>query len=101
MKQLTKQQAINFHNSGIWQDMTLQQCFDFQFNQKLLCMPFDRFHEAAEHVLGRPVYTHEFAYPDQLRAEYYGEKEAPTLDDIINLIPAEKRILIFTDNSQN
>lgn len=59
-----------------------------------LCLDFSRFHEAVEKVLQRPVFTHEFAEPDELKKEYLGVKEAPTLEEIINLIPEEKRIVI-------
>jgi hypothetical protein len=60
-------------------------------------MPFDKFHEAIEHRLGRGVWTHEFIDADNLRREMMGEKEPPSLEDIMNLIPAEKRIVIVTD----
>jgi hypothetical protein len=52
------------------------------------------FHEAIEKTLGRPVFTHEFAFRDELRKELYGEKEPPTLEEICALIPEEKLILI-------
>jgi hypothetical protein len=57
-------------------------------------MDFGRFHEAIEAVLKRPVFTHEFAYRENIVKEYLGEKPMPTLDEIIELIPAEKRIII-------
>jgi hypothetical protein len=34
-----------------------------------LFMPFDLFHEGVEELLGRPVWTHEFAAGDLLRKE--------------------------------
>ena len=52
-----------------------------------------------EKVLARPVYTHEFGYKDNLIKEYLGEKEPPTLEEIISLIPKEKTIVIFGDKS--
>lgn len=94
MKQLTKEQAIAFAENKLYEGMTYRQIAEFQMEQDLLCMPFSVFHEAIEKTLGRPVFTHEFAFSDNLRKELYGEKEAPTLDEIINLIPEEKRILI-------
>lgn len=94
MEQLTKEQAIAMAESKIWQSWTAEQIVRFQLFQSRLCMPFDKFHEAIETVLGRPVYTHEFAYSDELKKEYLGVKEAPTLAEIMSLIPADKRIII-------
>jgi hypothetical protein len=97
MKQLTKEQAIAFYNSGEWKEWSKEQIARFQLYQECLFVPFDVFHEAIENELGRPVFTHEFAFIDQLRKEYEGKKPAPTLEEIVNLIPVEKRIIIETD----
>ena len=60
-----------------------------------LCLPIDELYKALHDALGRGVYTHEIALNlDALIQELHGERDAPTLEDIINLIPAEKRILI-------
>lgn len=48
------------------------------------------FHEAMEKTLGRPVFTHEFAFREELRKELYGEKEPSTFEEICALIPKEK-----------
>lgn len=93
-KQLTKEQAIAFAEAKAYESMTDEQIVRFQLFQDLLCIPFDRYHEAIEKVLRRPVYTHEFAFRDELMKEYLGEKPAPTLDEIIGLIPKEKLIVI-------
>lgn len=75
--------------------MTSRQIAEFQMEQDYLCMPFDVFHKAITEALGRPVYTHEFGLNrDGLRKELHGKKEPPTLEEIINLIPEDKRILI-------
>lgn len=95
MKQLTKEQAIAFCENRLYEGMTARQIAEFQMEQDRLCMPFDVFHKAITEALGRPVYTHEFALNrDGLRKELRGEKEPPTLEEIINLIPEDKRILI-------
>jgi hypothetical protein len=94
MKQLTKEQAIEFAESRIWENWTDHQIVNFQLFQDLLCIDFTRFHEAIEKVLHRPVYTHEFAKQQSLQKEFLKEKPAPTLEEIINLIPEEKRIII-------
>jgi hypothetical protein len=93
--QFTKEQAISFHDSGVWKNWTNEQIVRLQLFQKKLCIPFDRFHEAIEKVLGRPVFTHEFGMNyEGIVMEYLGERPTPTFEEIINLIPAEKRIVI-------
>ena len=94
-KQLNEKEAIAFGNSGIWKDWTYKQKAAFQLFQDRLCMPFDVYHEAVEKSLNRPVYTHEFGLNrDGLILELCGEKESPSLEDIINMIPEEKRIVV-------
>ncbi len=95
MKQLTREQAIAFCDNKLYEGMTSQQIAEFQMEQERLCMPFDVFHKAITETLGRPVYTHEFGLNREgLLKELRGEKEPPTLEEIINLIPKDKRILI-------
>ncbi len=94
MKQLTKEEAIALYESGIWKEWTNEQTVRFQLYQDKLCIPFSKFQEAIEDELGRPVFTHEFAFRDELIKEYEGKKPAPTFEEIINLIPEEKRIII-------
>jgi hypothetical protein len=94
MKQLTKEQAIAFYENKCYENMTERQIAEFQMEQDRLCMPFDVFHEAIEKVLGRPVFTHEFAFPEKLRKELYGEKEPPTFEEILRLIPQEKLLVV-------
>ena len=96
MEQLTEEQAIAFYESDAWKNWTSRQIAEFQMEQDRLCIPFDVFHKAMEETLGRPVFTHEFAFRDSLREELFGETPAPTLEEVINLIPEEKRILIWT-----
>lgn len=94
MKQLTTPQAIAFAESKLYESWTERQIVEFQLFQDKLCMDFNRFHEAIEKVLQRPVFTHEFAFPDNLKKELLGEAPAPTFEQIIWLIPKEKLILI-------
>lgn len=95
MKQLTEKQAIAFYKGGLWETWDNEQIVKFQLFQKLLCVDFGRFHEAVEGVLGRPVYTHEFGLNyDGIVLEYLGERKAPSWDEIIEMIPEEKRIII-------
>jgi hypothetical protein len=94
MKQLTEKQAIAFSKSGVWKNWTDEEVVKFQLYQDRLCLDFSRFHQAMEGVLGRPVFTHEFAFSESLVEEYEGKRPTPTFGEIINLIPVEKRILI-------
>lgn len=95
MKQLTKKQAIAFIKNKCYEGWSARQIAQFQLAQDRLCFPFDVFHKSIEEALGRPVYTHEFGFNREgLQKELNGEKEPPTLEDIINLIPEEKRIII-------
>ena len=96
MKQLTKEQAISIFNDGKWKDWSNEEVVRLQLYQDRLCVPFDRFHEAIENVLGRPVWTHEFARSNykNLIDEYEGTRQAPTFEEILNLVPKEKRIIL-------
>lgn len=98
VKQLTKEQAINLYDSGEWKDWTYEEIARFQLFQDRLCMPFAIFHEAIEKTLGRPVCTHEFGMNRSgLEAELIGENDPPTFEEIINMIPEEKLIIIFKE----
>lgn len=91
----TKENAIAFSEDRLWEPMTFRQRAEFQMTVELLSMPFDVFHEAMEKALERPVFTHEFGLDWKgLKDELFGKREKPSLDEILNLIPEEKRILI-------
>lgn len=94
MEQLTKEQAIALAETKWWENCTDEEIVRFQFFQDKLCMDFGEFHRAVEAVAGRPVWTHEFAFKDRLIEELYGDKPKPTLEEIMNLIPEDKRIII-------
>lgn len=91
MEQLTTKQAIAFHDSREWETWTDQEIAAFQIGQKKLCVPFSRFHAAMEVVLGRPVWTHEFAKADLLRDEMAGKIPKATLADVLGKIPEQLR----------
>lgn len=95
MRSLTKEEAIELAKSEAWKGMSLFERAFFQLHQDRLCMPFDVFQEAVEKSLGRPVFTHEFGLnADGLKKEICGERAAPTWEEIVAMIPAEKRIII-------
>ena len=80
---MTKEEATRFYNSGAPEIMTHQEIVKVGMFQDLLCIPFDKIHESIEEVLGRPVFTHEFADINRLRKEYFGTIPSPTLKEII------------------
>lgn len=96
-KQMTEEQAIEFAKSGAWESLDLRQRATFQIQQQLLCMPFEKFHEAVEKTLGRPVYTHEFGFNwEGIYRELLEGGPAPTMEDIIGMLPPEKTIVLMT-----
>lgn len=97
MQQFTKEQAIAIAESGEWKDWTPEEIVKIQLFQDKLCMPFGVFHAAVESVLGRPVWTHEFANVELLRSEYNKERPAPTFAEIVSLLPQDKVIIVATD----
>jgi len=95
MEQLSKEKAIEFYNNRIWEDWSYEEIAKFQLWQEKLCVPFSIFHKAVEKSLDRPVFTHELGLNlDSIKSEFLHERPEPTLEEIINLIPEEKRILL-------
>lgn len=96
---MTSEEAIKLAESEFWKELSFYDRAKFQLFEDKLCMPFDVFHEAISKALGRDVWIHEFAFRDQLIAEFLGDKPAPTMDDIINLIPKDKRVVVLAGAS--
>src|SRR4051794_3130120 len=97
VRQFTMKEAVAFFESRAWEAMSLKDRTRFQLYQDRLCMPFSIFHEAVESALGRSVWTHEFAFDtgrQRLKDELNKIVAPPTMDEIIALIPEEKRIII-------
>lgn len=91
----SREAAISIYESQWWKGKTHRQIVEFQLFTAELCCPFAIFHEAVEKSLGRPVFTHEFGLNyDGICKEFLGEAEAPTLQQIMDLIPADKRVVI-------
>ena len=93
---MTREEAIGLLNTKWWEGMSHRDIVMFQLFVDRLCIPFDIFHEALEKALGRPVWTHELGLnAEGLKKELLGEKEPPTMREIMELIPEEKRIIII------
>lgn len=100
MQEIPEELAIQLANAEIHKLMTSEQIVRFQLFTDRLCMPFDVFHKAVEETLGRPVWTHEFGLNyDGLVKEFLGEAEAPTMEEILNLIPEEKRLIVLVKDN--
>ena len=90
-----RKRAIALHNSGWWIGRSAREIAKFQLFTRELCLPFDLFRQALEECLGRAVWTHELGFDtDGVIHEFLGERDAPTLDEILALIPDEKRQLV-------
>ncbi len=79
-RELTVDEAKALFDSGWWKKMDASEAAHLQLHQDRLCMPFGDFHRAMQKLLGRPVFTHEFAVRDALIAEADGKREAAEAD---------------------
>ena len=91
---MTEEQAKALFATRFWEEMPPAERSLWQLHERRLCMPFELFHEGVEKILGRSVWTHEFADPERLLAEYYGARPRPTMQEIIGLLPADKRVIL-------
>ena len=90
-----KEAAIALAQSGWWKDKSPRDICRVQLFTAELCMDFGDFHKAVEDCLGRPVFTHEFGLNiSGIVAEFLGVGESPTFAEIVEMIPAEKRLLV-------
>lgn len=100
MRQLTYEEAVYIFDSGLWKELTVEERGRFQLYQERVCMPFSKFHEGVESILGRPVWTHEFARSDLLKAEIEGRIEKPDMAQIfqrlVDLVPNDKEIFVVS-----
>ena len=91
---MTEREAIRLVETEWWIDCPQRERVKLQLFEDRLIMPFALFHKDVEEVLGRSVWTHEFADIESLRKEFLKERPAPSMQNILNLIPAEKRIVV-------
>lgn len=93
---MTENEALALAGTEWWKHATDQEIVGFQLFEDRLCMPFGEFHGAVERVLGRSVWTHEFATSGvgRLKDEFEGKAPPRTIQEILDLIPPEKRIVV-------
>ena len=94
-REMSEEEAIRMYDSEVWKGWTDYQRAWFQLHEKRLCMPMDVFQMSAEKALGRSVWTHELADAPRLISELEGKCTPPSIEDIIKMIPEDKRIFIF------
>lgn len=100
-KELTEAEAIALAKTGWWKGQNPRKIVLFQLWQPRLCMDFGDFHQAVEEALGRSVWTHEFVDYASLKKEFLGDKPAPTIEEIFDVIPADKRIILNLKESED
>ena len=83
---MTKEEAIELCESGWWKTASDNEIVAFQLFEDRLCLPFSEFHRAISAVLGRPVYTHEFAFRDILQEEYLTNRPLLTLGESMSIL---------------
>lgn len=93
-RQLTKEEAKALFDSGDFARLSDEEIFNLAFFQRLLCVPFAELHRVTEKVFGRSVWTHEFAFRDGLLLELRQQKEKPTMEQIVGLLPKEKVLVM-------
>lgn len=98
-QQMSEEECIAIAESGEWRNWSTRRRVAVQLFQERLMMDFSAFHEAVEAELGRPVWTHEFVSSniESLQAEFLGKKNAPTMQEILDLIPECKCIIVVDD----
>ena len=95
---MTRDEAVKLYDSKFWESLLHEELARYQIMEERLIMPFAIFHEAVEKTIGRSVFTHEFGVNyEGLKKEILGDGPAPTFEEIMNMIPEEKRIVCVVD----
>jgi Na+-transporting NADH:ubiquinone oxidoreductase subunit NqrF len=95
---MTREQALVLYETKWWETKSPEEIVRVQLFEDKLCMPFSNFHEAVEKALGRSVWTHEFGLNWKgLQEEFLKDRPAPTMQEIMKMIPPEKRICALCD----
>lgn len=81
-----------------WLGRPAREIAKFQLLTMELCLPFEIFHRALEDALGRPVWIHELGFGvESLAQELFDERDAPSLDEILDLVPVAKKGALVVD----
>lgn len=60
---------------------------------------FDAVWKRSDALVGRPIFTHEFAWPDHLYEEIMRQKPAG-LGEVLGKIPADKRLIVMVADEE-
>lgn len=92
-----REAAIKLAESGWLKSRKPGEAAAVQLYVKELCMDFSDFHKDMEALLGRPVWTHEFADVESLQREHVGLAPTRTLADVmqaaVDLVGVERVIV--------
>ncbi|MGI4870497.1 MAG: hypothetical protein ACRYFX_04880 [Janthinobacterium lividum] len=80
---MTENEAIAHYESRIWVEWTAREKVLCQLYEERLIMPFAEFKKAMNEVFGRAVFTHEYANPEKLQAEFEGVIGAVSLQESV------------------
>ncbi len=97
-KSIGRSRATALFASQWWLNRTTREIVKFQLFTEELCLPFGIFHHALKEVLGRPIWIHEFGFGvEELIQEFLHERDAPTLTEILALLPPTQQQAYFLD----
>jgi hypothetical protein len=97
-KSIGRERAIALFDSQWWLQRSAEEIAKFQLFTVELCLPFEIFHRALEATLGRHIWIHEFGLNTEgLAEELLGERDAPSLPEILDLLPAGMRQEVFVE----
>lgn len=86
--------VANFPNRRKAETMTREErVAEFELLCGVLETPWEMLHQRVEELVGRSVWSHEFAYPDLLAKEIRSGEHA-SFDEALGKIPAEKTIVV-------
>ena len=90
-RELTKEEALALIETKWWKKMPLTEAAYLQLKQDRLCLPWNEFNIGLKELLGRPVWTHEFANVKGLIDEADGKRKAPNnpIESLLEIIGEE------------
>jgi len=95
---VTEGEALALAATGWWEKASAREIASFTLRERRLCCPFSVFQEALEEALGRGVQHVELAFNwNGLEAELRGAVEPPTMQQVLDLIQPEKRVIVSLD----
>lgn len=98
---MTYEEAIAKFDTGWWKDATPEEIVEFQLYEERLCMPFSDFHAAVERVMGRPVFTHEFASKNLVEDYERIKRGEPSHGPDFSILEGKNVLPIQVDEQEN